>query len=354
VSPARWDRLSAAAGIVSGLETWRARLAKARENREAREYEDDRDLRLYDSLRRLIDRLAQDIASIPESGSWGQFLDATLALLDAWIERPALTRERLERVLGPLGQYAPPPSRDQFLARVRELLATQTYREGSLADGRVFVGSIAAARGLRFRLVFVPGLVERVFPGVVRPDPLLLDEEREALSPDLRTTRDAQEADRVLFLDAVHAAEERLVLSYPRFDTASGRERVPSSFLLRAVEAALGRRIGAGELARLAVPERPPSAARTPRTRPAPSIASSATWPSSQVEGAERRATWPRPTASSSAPSRKSARPGSGPSPPGTASSRPAPRTWPACALPANSRPPAEPRTSPPARIATS
>ena len=35
------------------------------------------------------------------------------------------------------------------------------------------------------------------------------------------------------------AAGERLVLSYPRFDGA--RERVPSSFLMRAVEAALGR-----------------------------------------------------------------------------------------------------------------
>lgn len=254
VSPARWDRLSSEAGIVSGLEAWRARLAKARDNREAREYQDDRDLRLYDSLLRVIERLAKDLKSLPETGSWAQLLDPTLALLEAWIERPGLTRERLERVLGPLARYAPSPRRDEFLARVRELLATQVYREGSLADGRVFVGSIVAARGLRFRRVFVPGLVERAFPGVVRPDPLLLDEERETLSPDLRTTRDAQEADRLLFLDAVHAAEERLVLSYPRFDTASGRERVPSSFLLRAIEAALGRRIGADDLARLASP----------------------------------------------------------------------------------------------------
>ena len=88
----------------------------------------------------------------------------------------------------------------------------------------------------------------------MRPDPLLLDDEREALSPELRTTRDAQEGERVLFLDAVRAAEERLVLSYSRFDTTSGRERVPSSFLLYALEAALGRRIGKDALARLATP----------------------------------------------------------------------------------------------------
>jgi hypothetical protein len=254
VSPARWDRLSAQAGIVSGLESWRSRLAQAKQDREAREYDDDRDLRLYDSLATLIERLAEDLATIPKGGSWSAYLDATLGLLDRWIERAALTHERLERVLRPLAQYAPAPSRDEFLARVRELLATQRYREGQLGDGRVFVGSIDAARGLRFRRVFVPGLVERAFPGLVRPDPLLLDEEREALSPRLRTTRDGQEAERLLFLDAVKAAEERLVLSYPRFDTASGRERVPSSFLLRALEAALGRRIDTNDLARLAEP----------------------------------------------------------------------------------------------------
>jgi RecB family exonuclease len=254
VSPARWDRLSAQAGIVSGLESWRSRLAQAKEDREAREYDDDRDLRLYDSLVRLVERLAADLATIPRDGSWSAYLDATLALLDRWIERAALTHERLERVLRPLAQHAPAPTREEFLARTRELLATQRYREGQLGDGRVFVGSIDAARGLRFRLVFVPGLVERAFPGLVRPDPLLLDDEREALGDPLRTTRDAQEAERLLFGDAVKAAEERLVLSYPRFDTASGRERVPSSFLLKALEAALGRRIDTGDLARLAEP----------------------------------------------------------------------------------------------------
>ena len=163
-------------------------------------------------------------------------------------------RERLERVLGPLGRFAPAPTREAFLARVRELLATQVYREGSIEDDRVLVSSIDGARGLGFRLVFVPGLVERAFPTVARPDPLLLDEEREALSPELRTTRDAQERERLLFARAVRAAGERLVLSFPRFDTGSGRERVPSSFLLEAVEAAMGRRVAAAELLGLASP----------------------------------------------------------------------------------------------------
>jgi hypothetical protein len=58
-------------------------------------------------------------------------------------------------------------------------------------------------------------MVERRFASVARPDPLLLDEERESLSPSLRTTADSQEQERVEFVEACAAARERLVLSFP-------------------------------------------------------------------------------------------------------------------------------------------
>lgn len=256
ISPSRWDRLSAEAGIVAGLDNWRRRLGQASQRRAEREYADDRDLKLYESLSRLVERLASDLARLPAQGAWREMLTVTLELLETWIVDGELTRDRLLRVLGPMADHAPSlnTNRAAFLARAQEVLATQVYREGELGEGRVFVGSISAARGMRFRAVFVPGLVERAFPTPVRPDPLLLDEERERLSPDLRTTRDGMEAERLLFLDAVRCAGERLVLSYPRFDTAGSRERIPSSFLLHAVEAALGRRVTAAQLAALARP----------------------------------------------------------------------------------------------------
>ena len=254
ISPANWDRLSAEAGIVSGIDSWKTRLNEARKKREERKFENDRDLRLYDSLNTVIERLHSDTSQFPKEGTWADFLKTTTDLLDAWIERNRLVKERLERVLGPLGRYAPNPTRDAFLARVHELLRTQVYREGSIDDDRVVVSSIRGATGLRFKVVFVPGLVERAFPAVARPDPLLLDEEREGLSKELRTSRDTQENERILFVRAVRAAGERLVLSWPRFDSSSGRERVPSSFLLQAVEAAMGRRVAAAELMSLASP----------------------------------------------------------------------------------------------------
>jgi hypothetical protein len=52
----------------------------------------------------------------------------------------------------------------------------------------------------------------------------------------------------------VRAAKKRLVLSWPRFDSSSGRERVPSSFLLQTIKAAINRRVAAAELMNLASP----------------------------------------------------------------------------------------------------
>ena len=206
ISPARWDRISARAGIVSGLDRWRSGLASARESADEREFEDE--VALIDALDTVVEQLHRDLAAFPEEASWREFLAShTDAPRPSWIDRSQLTSERLERVIAPTRPLrADADSRPQFLARVRDLIASQVYREGSLAEGRVFVGATSVAAGLRFRVVFIPGLVERRFPSVARPDPLLLDEEREALSPLLKTSGDEQEQERIEFLDACAAA----------------------------------------------------------------------------------------------------------------------------------------------------
>jgi len=58
----------------------------------------------------------------------------------------------------------------------------------------VFVGTPHQARGRCFRVVFVPGLAERVVPQRPREDPLLLDDRRHRLDAALvdQETRGAQ------------------------------------------------------------------------------------------------------------------------------------------------------------------
>ena len=66
--------------------------------------------------------------------------------------------------------------------------------------GAVHVGALDAMAGLPFRVVAIPGLVEGGYPGVIRPDPFLLDEERAALgSPAPGSPRPARAGQLSLF-----------------------------------------------------------------------------------------------------------------------------------------------------------
>jgi RecB family exonuclease len=159
--------------------------------------------------------------------------------------------------------------------------------------------------GLPFRVVAIPGLVEGGYPGILRPDPFLLDPEREVLdeamsrerrpagvaqhdaagqmslfddggepvpakpenppSPSadgdgprrLPTTQDRLLEARRLFHRAVSQATERLVLSYPRADARTGRERLPSLFFAAAASTLAGRPLAGADLDRLVVEDDP-------------------------------------------------------------------------------------------------
>lgn len=123
-----------------------------------------------------------------------------------------------------------------FVRIAESTVLASTGKAGRFGRG-VTVLPLGAARGMSFRTVFMPGLVESVFPGVVRQDPFLRDEERVslgragggALSLSQKAGRLGEEA--LLFALALESAREELVLSLPRFDASSGREEMHSSFL---------------------------------------------------------------------------------------------------------------------------
>jgi ATP-dependent helicase/DNAse subunit B len=164
--------------------------------------------------------------------------------------------------------------------------------------GAIHVGALDAMAGLDFRVVMIPGLVEGGFPGTLHPDPFLLDDERATLNralggplagsaevqatppprstgqlslfgqpeepvasaPDqnaapgtLATTQDRLVELRRVFHRALSQATERLYLSYPRADPRSGRERLPSLFLVVAASTLEGRVLGAEALSDLLV-----------------------------------------------------------------------------------------------------
>ena len=180
--------------------------------------------------------------------------------------------------LAPLGEVGPVTLRE-----VRDVLAQRL----SLLDveppnrryGRVFVGSPHQARGRSFRVVFVPGLAERLFPQRPREDPLLLDDRREQLDAGLAAAGDARRPERLLLQLAVGAATERLYLSFPRLELGESRPRVPSFYALDVMRAITGtlpghdtlaRKAAAASGARLAwpAPQDPARGHRRSRARP--------------------------------------------------------------------------------------
>jgi ATP-dependent helicase/nuclease subunit B len=90
-------------------------------------------------------------------------------------------------------------------------------------------------------VVFLPGLAEGVFPKRAFEDPLLLDDRRELVSPDLGRRRDRDVRERLLLRIAAAAAKNSLIVSYPRVNVEQSRPRVPSFYALEVLRAAEGR-----------------------------------------------------------------------------------------------------------------
>ncbi|MFW6108202.1 MAG: PD-(D/E)XK nuclease family protein, partial [bacterium] len=162
--------------------------------------------------------------------------------------RPSEEREAVEEAVAELTRLdqTEEPADAATLARLaREALDGRRVRETAFGAGGPVIVDLMEARGLSFDVVLVPGLVEKGFPAPAPADPLLSDRERARLNAAglaLPLKRERAKEERLLFRLAAGAGRTQVVMTYPRLDPSSGRERVPSHFLLRAVEAVTGQR----------------------------------------------------------------------------------------------------------------
>jgi len=254
-APWKWERLIVESSVVGGdPERWGRRLRGLREAYETQKKEEqlredpesprlanlERNLQNLEHLSSFALPIVDTLATWPPQATWGEWLERFGELAPRVLRRPA----RVLRVLGELramsaiGPVSLEEARDVLAERLR------TFDEQPPADryGRVFVGSPHQARGRAFKVVFVPGLAERLFPQKLREDPLLLDKEmRRPLGARLLVQDDRAKAERLLLRLAVGAATERLWLSYPRLDVGGARPRVPSFYVLDVVRAVTGQ-----------------------------------------------------------------------------------------------------------------
>jgi hypothetical protein len=258
-SPWKWEELIVESAVVGGRTReegsvrWRRRLdglaadykyriaeLKKDEPESARIARYERDLRNLIHLRRFALPIIEELASWPDRATWGEWLVHFEALASRALQRP----ERVLRTLAdlrPMAEIGP-----VTLEEARDVLHDRRSRSNgsrrAAATAQLFVGTPHQARGRAFRVVFVPGLAERVVPQRPREDPLLLDDARRTLG-DASLVRQEQRgaAERLLLKIAIGAATERLYLSYPRLDVAETRARVPSFYALDVMRAITGR-----------------------------------------------------------------------------------------------------------------
>ena len=253
-APWKWEKFIVESAVIGGDPArWHRRLAgfanELRVRREAERREDpdsprlagiERDLRNLGHLRAFALPIIDVLASWPAAATWGEWLDRFVALAPMVLTEPERVQAVLEqlRPMADIGPVSLEEARDVVADRLR-LLEREPPRT---RYGRVFVGSPLQARGRTFRVAFVPGLAERMFPQHPHEDPLLLDAEMRAkLDAPLLDQQGRLRTERLLLRLAVGSPTDRLWLSYPRLDTAESRPRVPSFYALDVMRAITGR-----------------------------------------------------------------------------------------------------------------
>jgi len=199
---------------------------------------------------RFVQELGKLLDIVPDEGTIADFTVAVrevlrrLGVKDAILcaETPELiTRDlrayaRFLEILGEMEQIDRRQDKHelaQFCTNLRHVLDREHQVQPRVAEGKISVLNIDDARHYRFPVVFVGGLVEKVFPRHHGQDPLYDDSARRSLAGhgvhlQERGTKNAEEM--FLFYAAVTRATDRLCLTYPVTD-AKGQSRMRSFYL---------------------------------------------------------------------------------------------------------------------------
>jgi len=237
-APSQWEKLLVDSAVIGGKERWKRRL-KGLENElnlrleevasedEAQVASIKKQLQDLKSLSEYALPLIKRLSEFPDKANWGTWLQHLRELAVNSLRQPAEVLATLAE-LEPMGPVGPVDLYEVQLVlgpKLRELSVQPLQRR----YGCVFVGTAELARALSFKVVFVPGLAERIFPRKVVEDPILPDEQRrKSGSSTLNLRKDRLDLERLSLRLAIGAASERVYLSYPRIDVQQSRPRVPS------------------------------------------------------------------------------------------------------------------------------
>ena len=275
--PEQWKLLVQALHITHGVEEWK-RLEQVSQAALVLDGEES----LVDALAiapevigllwQVVSQLTQACSALPSRGPIGQMVAACRALIerhlrrfdaavsttdDGPLARHTMTWDAIDRIWTTLMELEPLNEEMTWAEFIELLMHTFDRTTIPLHDGSsqgVMVCDVMAARGVSFKILFVLGLNEKVFPRYIREDAFLRDCHRRVLDATLGFKIDekltAYGEETLLFHLCCQAASQRLFLSYQRADE-SGRMLAASPYLGEA-----RRRFGQDEQSIEMVPRR--------------------------------------------------------------------------------------------------
>ncbi len=246
--PDKLDLFTRLAGISKGEKEW-GRLDKyVMEGFVLRTFNDDNDgvaglVSVEDvaGLKAVVDSLINDFRSLPEVSSWSNYIDRFVLLITKYIDtddltpgHPAESVMELLSSLRVLERINPEVAIQDFIDTFKRRLKDFKNKVAGTEIAGVQVLDAMSARAIPFRVLFIIGMNEKVFPRNVREDPLLRDSVRQVMERILGYKIDEKlngfEEEKLLYYLLVRSAKERLFITYQRTDD-SGETRIPSWYI---------------------------------------------------------------------------------------------------------------------------
>lgn len=245
-----WQRIAEEARITSGESSWRRSIERhvqqiefhiERASKKADDEEDEtltalgRRLIVASGLRDFFERLSAAINSAVKARTWSAAVD----ILWSYYSDSVLIDREFADIVVQLDQASMldlagiPVTRMALRDFLCTTLATPGSRSGTLGKSLPLIAAREQCFGLTFATVLLPGYNEGTIPHADSQDPLLLDDDREAINKSLKVTlpqrRDWQQREAFWFAIAVSSATQGIVIYAARSDQ-NGRPLLVSPY----------------------------------------------------------------------------------------------------------------------------
>jgi len=234
-----WDMITRTIGISRGIEEWHKLDRYIQDGFTYRGDEEEADMDLtipgieIEGLMRFVLSIEEDYNSLPRVSSWRDYVERIHVLIEKYVRIEDFIIEAL-RSLEVLDHIGHEVSLKEFLETFRRSLDRRFIPIGDENIAGVQVLDAMAARGVTFKVLFLLGMNEKIFPRNIREDPFLRDSARGVLERGLgyKITEKlaGYEEEKLLFYLLLSSARERIYIYYQRTDE-EGQIRIPSWYL---------------------------------------------------------------------------------------------------------------------------